>query len=473
MQKEARMDFIGREVELKTLENLYNSDKFECVIIYGRKKVGKSELIRNFIQNKRAIFYLGNESLAESELTDFNQTLANFEAQFKLPSESWPSFNAALSHIFNLAKNERLILVLDEYPYMTQSVKGLSSILQNLIDEFGKNSKLMIILCSSSISMMEEETLAYKAPLFGRTTCRINLQPLEFKEILKFFPNFTHEEIALTYGILGGMPYYLKMSANEESFKDNLINLFLKPDGRLTDAPFSILNLELSEPKRYDEIFKAMASGASRLNEIATYIHAETSNTSYFLNKLIKLRLVYKQTPYLEDNSKKTIYGIEDHLLRFWYSMIEPNLIAINQGSGHLRYQQILSRMSDFMGFVFERICTQYLWHLQRNERLPVICGSMGRWWGKSKEEHSQVEIDLMGEEDKHKALFADCKWQNEPTSLKVLNKLQQRSALFNYDESYYYLFAKSGFTPECYKVASPYIQLISFDELCQDLILH
>lgn len=465
------MDFIGREVELKTLEHLYHSDKFECIVVYGRRRVGKSELLRKFVQNKRAIFYLGNESQADAELADFNQTLASFEAQFNLPSETWPSFKAALTHIFNLATHERLILVLDEYPFMAQAVKGFSSILQNLIDELGKSSKLMIILCGSSISMMEEETLAYKAPLYGRTTCRINLQPFEFKDVLSFFPNLSYEEIALTYGILGGIPYYLKMFANGQSFKDNLIDLFLTPNGQLIDAPQAMLNSEFTDPKRYNEVLKAIAQGSSRLNEIATHIHVATSNTSHFLNNLIKLRLVYRETPYLEDSSKKTIYGIEDHLLRFWYAMIEPNLIAINQGSGHLLYPKILLKMSNFMGLVFERICTQYLWYMQRNERLPVICGSMRRWWGNSPEEKSQVEIDIMGEEDHNKALFAECKWQNEPTSLKVLQKLQERSKAFGYTEKYYYLFSKSGYTKECCANAShPFVHLLRFEEMCQDL---
>ncbi len=466
------MDFTGRKTELSLLERLYHSGKFECVVIYGRRRVGKSELIRQFVKGKRALLYLGHEGDAQDQLNDFNRELSIFEDEPELSGESWPSLKAAFRHLFRLAENERLILALDEYPFMVHSVKGLSSLLQNLIDEFAPPSKLMLILCGSSISMMEEETLAYKAPLYGRTTCRINLQPLEFKDVLRCFPDSSPEDAATAFGILGGTPYYLQLFANGLSLKENIISAFLMPGGQLTDAPAAMLQTELATPERYQSVLRAIAGGASRLNEIATRIHAASSNATHLLNNLIKLRLVYRETPYLEENSKKTIYGIDDQLLRFWYTFILPNIVAVNNGSGPQRYPQITQGLSDYMGSVFERICLQYLWYLQSCGRLPVACGSMGRWWGNFPQERTQVEIDIMGQEDKHKALFAECKWRNELTDLPVLNQLQQRSSLFHHEEKHYFIFSKSGFTPRCQEAAAlPYVHLISFSQMCEDLL--
>lgn len=441
--------FIGREKELKALKNLYISDRFEFTVIYGRRRVGKTALINQFINDKKSIYFMGVESNAKQNLENFSKSIIEYSSGIETDT-TFISFQAALEYVFKLAENERLILVIDEYPYVARSSKSLASTLQMLIDKYKESSKLMLILCGSSMSYMEDNVLAYKAPLYGRRTAQMKIQPFNFEETCHYFKKLSDEDKALIYGIVGGTPQYLLQMNDKLSIEENIKNTYLNPVSFLFEEPINLLKQEVREPAIYMAIITAIATGASRMSEISTKVGEDTNVCSSYIKNLMNLGIVQKETPYGEKNSRKSIYYIEDNMFRFWYRFVPDNNSVIVRGGVELAYKRIEPHLSNYMGKVFEDICRQYLWKLLLTGKCPVEFKSLGRWWGNDPIEKSQTEIDIMGEQDKNTALFGECKWTNEKVDLGVLETLIKRSRLFSYMNVHYYLFSKSGFTKSC-----------------------
>lgn len=459
--------FIGRERELKSLEQLHASGKFEFVVLYGRRRVGKTALLTRFIQDKQAIYFMGVESNAKQNLENLSKSILEYASGIETET-SFVSFQAALEHVFKLAEHKRLVLVIDEYPYVARSSKSLASTLQLLIDRNKSTSKLMLILCGSSMSYMEDHVLAYKAPLYGRRTAQMKLLPFDFAETCRYFERFQGEDKALAYGIVGGTPQYLLQLDDRLSIEENIKNTFLNPVSFLYEEPVNLLKQEVREPAIYTAIITAIAAGASRMSEISSRVGEDTNVCAGYLKNLIGLGIVQKETPYGEKSSRKSLYSIEDNMFRFWHRFVLENNSLIARGGGGLVYRRIEPRLPEYMGKVFEGICRQYLWKLLLDGKSPVEFTSLGRWWGNDPIEKSQAEIDILGEQDKTSALFGECKWTNEKVDLGVLETLIRRSRLFPYSKVYYYLFSKSGFTKGCIERADELgsVALVSYDDI-------
>lgn len=459
--------FIGRERELKALEKLYTSNKFEFAVIYGRRRVGKTALINRFIGDKSAIYFMGVESNAKQNLENFSKSIIEYSSGIETET-AFLSFQAALEYVFKLAEKERLILAIDEYPYVARSSKSFASTLQLLIDKYKDTSKLMLILCGSSMSYMEDHVLAYKAPLYGRRTAQIKLLPFDFEETCHYFKNFSDEDKALIYGIVGGTPQYLLQMDDRLSIEDNIKNTFLNPISFLYEEPANLLKQEVREPAIYTAIITAIAAGASRMSEISSKVGEDTNVCSTYIKNLINLGIVQKETPYGEKASRKSVYSIEDNMFRFWHRFVLENNSVIARGATELVYKRIEPQLSDYMGKVYEDICKQYLWKRLLAGECPVEFTSLGRWWGNDPIEKIRAEIDIIGEQDKTTALFCECKWTNEKVDLGVLETLVKRSRLFSYKKIYYYLFSKSGFTKGCIDEAKKMgnVTLVSYAEM-------
>ena len=441
--------FIGRQRELDELNKRYNSNKFEFMVIYGRRRVGKTALINEFIGDKKSIYFMGVESNAKQNLENFSKSILEFTSGIETES-SFLSFQAALEYVFRLAEKERIILAIDEYPYVARSSKSLASTLQLMIDKYKDTSKLMLILCGSSMSYMEDHVLAYKAPLYGRRTAQIKLLPFDFEETCRYFENLSDEDKALIYGIAGGTPQYLLQMDDKLSIEENIKNTYLNPISFLYEEPTNLLKQEVREPAIYTAIITAIATGASRMSEISTKVGEDTNVCTNYIKNLMNLGIVQKETPYGEKASRKSVYSIEDNMFRFWYRFVLENNSIIARGAADLAYKRIEPQLSDYMGRVFEEICKQYLWKQLLSGNCPVEFSAIGRWWGNDSQNKCQTEIDIMGEQDKNTALFAECKWTNEKVDIGVLETLVERGNLFSYKTKHYYLFAKSGFTKGC-----------------------
>lgn len=464
--------FIGREKELKVLNNLYTSEKFEFAVIYGRRRVGKTALINEFIGDKKSIYFMGVESNTKQNLENFSKSIIEYSSGI-VADTSFQSFQAALEYVFELSKNERLILAIDEYPYVARYSKSLASTIQMLIDKYKDISKMMLILCGSSMSYMEDNVLAYKAPLYGRRTAQMKILPFDFEETCRYFKNFSAEDKALIYGIVGGTPQYLLQINDKLSVEENIKNTYLNPASFLFEEPTNLLKQEVREPAIYTAIITAIATGASRMSEISTKVGEDTNVCTSYIKNLINLGIVQKENPYGEKNSRKSVYYIEDNMFRFWYRFVLENNSLIVRGAAERVYKRIEPYLSNYMGKVFEDICTQYLWKELLDGRCPVEFNSLGRWWGNDPVEKKQTEIDIMGEQDKDTALFGECKWTNEKVDLGVLEMLVKRSRLFSYTNVHYYLFSKSGFTKGCIDKAEEMgnVSLVGYMEIVGNIL--
>ena len=463
--------FIGRERELKALNKLYGSSKFEFAVIYGRRRIGKTELIKQFLGDKKAIYFMGIESNAKLNLENFSKSILEFNTGIRADT-SFSNFQAALEYVFQLAENERIILAIDEYPYVARSSKSLASTLQLLIDKYKDTSKLMLILCGSSMSYIEDNVLSYKAPLYGRRTAQIKLLPFDFEETCRYLADMSGEDKALMYGAVGGTPQYLLQVSDKLSVEENIKNTYLNPISFLYEEPTNLLKQEVREPAIYTAIITAIATGASRMADISTKVGEDTSVCTTYIKNLISLGIVQKETPYGEKASRKTIYSIADNMFRFWYRFVLENNSIIARGADELAYKRIEPYFTDYMGKVFEDISAQYLWKLLVTGKSPIEFTSLGRWWGNDPRTRSQTEIDIMGEQDKNSALFAECKWTNEKIDLSVLETLVQRSELFAYKNVHLFLFAKSGFTKGCIDKAAELgnVSLVTYADILKSM---
>lgn len=459
--------FIGREKELHVLDKLYKSNQFEFVVIYGRRRVGKTALINQFIGDKKSIYFMGIESNEKQNLENLSKSIIEFSSGIQTET-SFASFQAALEYVFKMSEKERVILTIDEYPYVARSAKSLASTLQLLIDKYKDSSKLMLILCGSSMSYMEDHVLGYKAPLYGRRTAQMKIQPFDFEESCRYFHNLSDEDKALIYGIVGGTPQYLLQMSDQLSLEENIKNTFLNPVSFLYEEPTNLLKQEVREPAIYNAIITAIATGSSRMSEISSKVGENTNVCANYIKNLMNLGIIQKETPYGEKASKKSIYSIEDNMFCFWYRFVLNNYSVIARGAANLVYKRIEPRLSDYMGRVFKEICKQYLWKQLLEGKTPIEFISLGRWWGNDNEKKRQVEIDIMGEQDRDSALFAECKWRNEKVDLDVLETLMERSRLFRYKRMHYYLFSKSGFTNGCMERAKKAgnVTLVCYQEM-------
>lgn len=463
--------FVGRQAELKTLEKLYLSDDFEFAVVYGRRRVGKSSLLNEFSHYKdNVIFFSGIEF---DGLENLNIAVANILNCKAIPHvvAAPKTFLEAFQLVFEASLKEKIVLIIDEYPYLARADKSLNSVLQMLIDKYKDKSKLKLIISGSSMSFMEKEVLSYKAPLCGRRTAQLKIDPFNFKDSLLMMPKMKDEDSFIIYSVLGGTPKYLECINTKLDAFSNIEEIFFDKSSFIFEEPLNLFRQEVREPSIYNAIVKAIADGASRVAEISKKLGIPSATTSIYLKNLIDLGIVKKENPYLDDNSKKSIYEIKDNLYKFYYKYIPGNEILINSGASLILLSRIKASLSEYLGKSFEEICKEYLILQLLRGKLPLVFGALGRWWGNDKTKKCQTEIDIMAQQDPNTALFAECKWTNEKVDQKVLETLVERSHLFKYTTSCLYLFSKSGFTKGCSELAKKLgnVYLVTFDEMMKE----
>ena len=440
------MRFIGREYELKELNEEYNKGNFALSVIYGRRRVGKTYLIKEFLKDKKGYYFVALESNALINLSLLS--MAVYEACGNLKGlPDFLDFESAFRFLFEYAKENRIVFVIDEYPYLAQTTEYVSSLLQKLIDEYRGNSKLFLILCGSSMSFMENQVLAYKSPLYGRRTSQLKINPFNYLDTAKFVENYSYKEKAIVYGLTGGIAEYLTFFDDNVELKTNVINNFLKTGGRLFEEPTNLLKQELRQPKTYNDILFAIAGGASKLNEIATKLNMQTGGLTHYINSLVELGIVAKKTPVLDRKNKRPIYVIKDTMFRFWYYFVQKNMNLINMELGEMVYnKQVEARLNDYMGSVFEKITIEYFEQRLRKGKLDFIPADYGNWWGNDKIRKKESEIDLLAYNENNNYLFAEVKWKNQKADETVLKELIEKSMNFKCLGRYYWLVSLSGF---------------------------
>lgn len=447
--------FHCRDKELRDFNKRYDKNNFECVIVYGRRRVGKTALINEFCKGKPTVFFSALNASSQENLVALSKAIYAKDYPDAETAPVYQSFDAAFAEITRMAEEERLVFVIDEYPYLAKANKSISSRLQHSIDHMWKNGKLYLILCGSSMSFMEYQVLGYESPLYGRRTGQFKIQALTYKEMTAFNPNLTNEQQAFIYGITGGIPHYinkLDVDGNvDEALKENLFNT----SSYLYEEPENLLKQELREPAIYNSVITAVASGASHSNEIATKVGIESPICAKYLKVLLDLGILVKETPVTEKAGKKTIYAIGDNFFRFWYRFVPQNTSAISAGKIERIYEPIIKKYyPDYMGLIFEQMCREYLFLYA--EDIPVVLSDIGQWWGTDSKAKKEVQIDIVGTPaEGNEYIIGSCKYRNSPVGVDELELLKHYAEVFGKGDKYhYYIFSKSGFTAGLHDLA-------------------
>ena len=460
--------FHCRENELYDLNRRYKKGNFECIVVYGRRRVGKTALINEFCKDKPTIFLSALNASSQENLEALSKAIYEKKYSGVESAPVYASFDAAFTEITRMAKEERIVFVIDEYPYLAKADKSISSRLQHIIDHIWKDSQLFLILCGSSMSFMEYQVLGYESPLYGRRTGQFKIKALDYKEMTAFNPELDEEQQSLVYGITGGVPHYINKLEVENDIDEALKNNLFNTSSYLFEEPENLLKQELREPAVYNSIITAIAGGASRSNEISTKMGMESAVCAKYLKVLLDLGIIKKETPITEKSAKKTIYAIDDNFFRFWYRFVPQNTSAISAGRIERIYDTLIKQhFSDYMGLVFEQMCKEYL--LRYAEDLPIILSDVGQWWGTDSKEKKEVQIDIVGTPVEGKEyIIGACKYRNETIGVDELELLKHYATVFGKGEKYhYYIFSKGGFTQGLKELADKgEVKLLTLEDL-------
>ena len=337
--------FIGRERELAVLRELADSSKPELFVLYGRRRVGKTELLQQLCEGRRAAYFLAAQVRDKDNLRAFKQVLEEALGDPLIAAVEFSDWAAALSYAAERVGGERLVVVLDEFPYLCEANPGLPSLLQRFWDQRGKRSSLMLVLCGSQVSFMEREVLAERSPLFGRRTGQRRLEPLSPEESLGFFPTWKREDALLAYGILGGMPAYLGRFEPSQSIAANLMREVLRPEGYLFDEVHYLLHTELTNPTTYNSILAAVARGAERVGDVALAVGVDSPTANKYLHTLRELRLVEREVPLTDPDplrSRRGVYRISDRFVAFHFRHVQPHVSLIQAGRGERVFTEFI-----------------------------------------------------------------------------------------------------------------------------------
>lgn len=424
--------FIDREFELRALNSRYADTKAHFMVIYGRRRVGKTELIKQFYADKLHAYYLADKSASGEQLQRIVQRVSEAFNERPPLTRTWEELFSYVK-----GKNRKFILVVDEFPYLAESDKVVPSIFQKGWDEYLNDSKAFLILCGSSVRMMERDVLSSKSPLYGRRTGQLRIDPLKFKDVVLFFPKYEIETAVTCYSILGGIPMYLNEFADRMPLAENIRKMLAK-DSILYEEPIFLLREELREPATYSAILEKIAAGSTKMNEISTKTGIEVHKLPKYFKVLENLHIIERVTPVTvsKAKSKQTLYIIKDDFFRFWYYFVFPARSEIEGGSADVVLDQIKSRLSSFTSATFEKICREFLSE-------SGTFNKVGRWWHKDRE----IDIVALNEQTKD-ILFAECKWQDRVDARKVLADLKEKAGYVQWNsgkrKEHYAIFAKS-----------------------------
>ena len=451
--------FVGRERELRALKDVYDKNGFGMTVIYGRRRVGKSTLIREFVKGKKVIFYTATRIGAERNLELFSKQVLDV-LDPAMSSASFSSLESVLDIITNkLPDDHKTILVIDELPYWAEKDEALLSVLQKHIDTRWNIKNMMVILCGSALSFMEKKVLSEKSPIFGRRDSQIKLEAFNYRDSALFVPKYSAEDKAICYGVTGGVAKYLSLFDVGKSLDKNIIRLFFDADGYLFDETRNLLIQEFSDVTLVNNIIEQVASGENTLNNIASKVHEKDTTVLYSLEKLIDVGLVEKKKCITEEkNKKKNQYVLKDHMFKFWYQFIPKAVSVIEMGQGELYYKNVVKpQMHSYMGSIFEEMCRYYTLEKGIQGAYGSFITQTGTWWGveqimdeEGKKYSQSADIDVVGISSVDKtAVIGECKFKNEKIDKEIYETLLRRSKLLsgNYHVVRFLLFSLSGFT--------------------------
>lgn len=441
------MNFLGRNAELHSLEKEYSRES-SFVVVYGRRRVGKTTLIKQFIKNKQALYFLASEESDRQNLNKFTEKLAEFSSQPFLTDTRFDRWLSAFKAFAAYKPDEKKILVIDEFQYLVNANQAYPSIFQEAWDEVMKDSNVMVILCGSLISMMTSQVLSHSSPLYGRRTSQIRLQPLRFAEFRSAFPTYRFSQLVELYAVTGGIPKYIEFFDNRFPLWENVTDTVMNKSGFLYEEPIFLLEKEVREPVNYFSIMKAISFGNHKLSKIATLLEQQATSISPYLSTLVDLFLVEKRIPVTEQNpekSRKGLYYISDNFIDFWFKFIYPYRSELEMDNTAYVLGKIQSAfIENHVSLVFEAVSREIFASLCNDRKIDFIPSKIGAYW------NNNTEIDVVAIDNEHNCIFAgECKYYNRPVPADVyfdLKKKCEAALEFQGKRIIFGIFSVSGF---------------------------
>lgn len=460
--------FVDREQEMQTLNMEYARKGSSLVVLYGRRRVGKTTLISEFIKDKKALFFLASEESEAQNRNVFKDKAAEFIDSDLLRQAEVKSWDAIFRAIMDAQFDSKPVIVIDEFQYIGKSNPSFPSVFQRIWEEILKNRSVMVILCGSLISMMESQTLAYGSPLYGRRTAQIRLKQIPFGYYHLFFPNKSRKELIEMYAVTGGVPKYIELFSESSSIYDAIQSCVLNRSGYLYDEPHFLLQQEVSEVGSYFSVIRAIAAGNSKLSAIASILETKATSLTKYLKTLIDLDILEREVPVTEENpekSKKGLYRIKDNYIRFWFAFVYPNRSFIESGHSDIVLNKIRkSLVLNHTAFVYEDVCRERMWELNAEDAWPFNFSKLGRYWD------SNTEIDIAAlDPEGNNLILGECKYWQEPVGVSVLRDLEEKAKTVSWKretrKTWFVLFGCNGFTEELRRIAETRDDLLLFDD--------
>jgi len=442
--------FIGRRSELQALENAYGQDG-GFVVIYGRRRVGKTTLISEFIRKKNAFYFLATEELEHENMKNFVREFARYSGQSYLADASFDGWNSVFAAFVKYRPEEKKVLVIDEFTYLINGNPAFASIFQKIWDTILKDSGVMVVLCGSLTGMMNRHVLSYSSPLYGRRTAQIRLAPLGFVEVAEYFKGKSFEDAVLFYSVTGGVPKYMELFHNDLTLMENIESVILSRHGFLYEEPSFLLEKEVSEVTSYFSIIKTIAAGEHKIGAIGGSLGLPATRLTPYLKTLIDLDIIEKRVPATEFNpekSRKGLYFIKDNFIKFWFTFVAPNRSELEIGNKSGVIKKIKANLIDnHASFVFEDISRQMLNSLHGSRRPDHSYDRIGAYW------NGDCEIDICAVSRADKAaLLGECKFVKKPVEAGVYYELVKKAESINEIKGFemtYAFFSKSGFADD------------------------
>lgn len=449
--------FVNRQKELDFLETEYRRESSSLVILYGRRRVGKTALANEFIKNRQAVYFLATEENEVQNRISFKNIVAEQTGNELLMNASVDSWDMIFKVWMDTASDKKKLMVIDEFQYLGKANHAFPSVFQRIWDTMLKDKNVMVILCGSLISMMESQTLAYSSPLYGRRTGQIKLKQIPFCCYHEFFPDKSEKELIEYYAITGGVPKYIELFHDFTDIYTAIENNVLSKSSFLYDEPNFLLQREVGEVGSYFSVIKTIAAGNRKLAKIATTLELKQTGITKYLQTLINLDILEREVPITEDNpetSKKGLYKIKDNFMLFWFKFIFPNLHYIESEHGELAMKKIRANLVDsHIAYVYEDICIEKMWELNADSAWDFHFDKVGRWWSGN----TEIDIVALDKEGSH-IIFGECKYWTNKVGIDVLHELEQKAEQVewqkNIRENYFILFAVNGFTDELEELA-------------------
>jgi len=460
--------FIDRESEMEVLEEEYRRKGSSLVILYGRRRTGKTTLISEFIKEKPALFFLATEESEAQNRSAFKERAAEFIDSDLLRSAAVSNWDVVFAAVMEHPFESKPVIVIDEFQNIGKSNRAFPSIFQRIWDEKLKDKSVMVILCGSLISMMTSQALNYGSPLYGRRTAQIRLEQIPFRFYRDFFPQKSFKELVETYAVTGGIPKYIEVFSEKSDIYQAIESNVLNRASFLYDEPHFLLQQEVAEVGSYFSIIRSVAAGNHKLSAISSALEVKATSLTKYLKTLIDLDILEREVPVTEDNpekSKRGLYRIKDNYLRFWFAFIYPNTSFIESDNSRIVMSKIRKSLTtSHTAFVYEDVCRQRMWDLNANETWPFYFSKVGRYW----DANTEIDVTAIDPEGRNLVL-GECKYWHEPVGANVLRELEKKADAVEWNRSnrhlWYVLFSISGFTDDLLQLSAQRNDVLLVDD--------